>query len=66
MDLPTVSPEIAKAAAAMFHAVADHIQSGKPMPGYLIALLAGVAAAVGEFLPAKKPKSDEISNDKED
>lgn len=56
MDLPTVSPEIAKAAAAMFHAVGDYLQTGKPMPAYLIALLAGVAAAVGDFLPTKKGK----------
>lgn len=59
MDLPTVSPEIAKAAAAAFHAVGDYLQSGKPMPGYLVALLAGVAVAVGEFLPAKKNKDED-------
>jgi hypothetical protein len=56
VGLPTVSPEIAKAAAAMFHAVADHIQSGKPIPAYLVTLLSEVAIAVGAFLVVKKGK----------
>jgi hypothetical protein len=59
MSLPTVSPEIAEAAARMFHAVGDYIQSGKPMPGYLVALLAEVGAAVGAFLVVKKNKDKE-------
>jgi hypothetical protein len=60
VDLPTVSPEVAKAAAAAFHAVGDYLQTGKPMPSYLIALLAEVGAALGVFLVAKK------SNDKDE
>ena len=66
MDLPTVSPEIAKAAAAAFHAVGDYLQTGKPMPAYLIALLAGVAAALGDFLPAKKKGDEARKDNKED
>lgn len=45
--MSTISPELAKAAAAAFHAVADYLQTGHPMPGYLIALLTEVAAACG-------------------
>lgn len=56
MDLPPVSPEIAKAAAAAFHAVGDYLQTGKPLPSYLIALLAELGAGLGLFLAVKKNK----------
>jgi hypothetical protein len=68
VDLPTVSPEIAKAAAAAFHAVGDYLQTGKPMPGYLVALLSEVAMAVTGFLVVRKAtkKDDESNKDKVD
>lgn len=45
MDAP---PELMKAAAHAFAAAADHLSSGKALPGYLIALLAQVAIALGK------------------